>query len=126
MISLQLKMCGIRFKRGVLFGEYHEYPIWVFEFLLISIVWNRGKSAGILLTAMNGLAQDKDWLIENRKEIRLLKKRLRSKYRKAAKLEYEENIEEWRQEYYKAEEERQKLASEVQTLRGAIKLIGDT
>ncbi|SEM97114.1 hypothetical protein [Halomonas caseinilytica] len=70
MVILQLKLCGLRIKRGWMHGCRNNPPLRTVDLLLIRLTILDSDGTGKLIEASRALCRDPAWLIENSEEIR--------------------------------------------------------
>jgi hypothetical protein len=122
MIAIQLGLYGIKFKKGILFGKYAEYRLIVVDFLLVTIIWHNRETVALLRSALDGLAQDKDWCIKNCEQIRLHKKKATARERYQADSEVKDDLDYYRLRAEKAEARAKVLDKEVRNLESALEV----
>lgn len=65
LIVFSFGLNGVGIKRGFLRGSDERYPLTTVKFIFFRAILLGKKAAGLHLSAMFGLADDSDWLIDN-------------------------------------------------------------
>lgn len=123
---IEFGFAGIEYKKGTFFGRNNEYYIYSLRFIFVTIQYLPKQTRVLFMNALDGVTEDKDWLIKNNREIVKYRNSLKQDIRNDIKSEYKSRTKQVKQDRDKYYEENQKLRTENHTLRSAIRYIKPT
>lgn len=119
MIILQIGFTGLSLNNGKLFGQYNEYPLKTLRCLVVTVTFLPLTTSGLLKDALDGMAKDQHWLIENAAEMRIAKMKAFAK----AKAQAEKRVRATVRQYQQENDEMRKRIDELTYENDALKTV---
>lgn len=125
LIVLSLGLNGIGVKRGFLRGSDERYPLVTVKFIFFRAILLGREAAGLHLSAMFGLADNSNWLLDNYPTMKGRLKAYRDEVWAEAKAGTEREVERLKSNCELAEGRASKAESENYALRKVISICSD-
>lgn len=132
MLIVQLGLNRLSVSKGKFLGRKESCPVWVVELLFVRFTLLSKRAGFLLRESVEGLIEDRNWLIDNSSAVRIARKKAAAKAKAEGVAIYRDQCERYRdlygdtqEELQKAQEQLQVAMSENRLLRKAIKIVGE-
>lgn len=125
LIVFSFGLNGVGIKRGFLRGSDERYPLTTVKFIFFRAILLGKKAAGLHLSAMFGLADDSDWLIDNYPAMKARLAAQREKAWEDAEAAVARRLKDYRDTAERLEVRASKAEAENYALRKVIKICSE-
>ena len=117
---IEFGFTGFSYKKGTMFGRANNYPIYSLRLGIVAVQYLPEDTRTIFRNALDGLTEDKQWLVKNQPEIVKYKDSLENSIRVKIKAEYLTKLRNLKRENERYYAENTKLRTQNHTIKKTI------